>query len=218
MDFFTTGNAVGRRDEREKFAWVDFWMWGAIIFEMTRSHNLVFFTVLALVLLGLRYWGDEETKDAGSSGSSNTATESEQGAENDSLEAEQGSRLRVAEREESTRSKLITTASGLQYEILAEGEGDPPGPSDTVEVHYEGTLEDGTIFDSSYQRGRAAAFPLNAVIGGWTEGLQLMKPGAKYRFIIPPELAYGEKGAGQSIPGGATLTFEVELLSVKTRN
>ena len=111
------------------------------------------------------------------------------------------------------RSDVVTTESGLQYETLVEGEGDFPGPKSTVTVHYVGTLEDGTVFDSSRKRGRAASFPLNAVIPGWTEGLQLMKEGGITRFTIPPDLAYGERGAAGSIPANATLTFEVELLS-----
>lgn len=110
--------------------------------------------------------------------------------------------------------RVTTTGSGLQYEILEEGEGDSPGPKDRVKVHYQGTLEDGTVFDSSIDRGEPAVFPLNAVIPGWTEGLQLMKPGAKFRFVIPPDLAYGDGGAGV-IPAGATLIFEVELLAVE---
>ena len=84
-----------------------------------------------------------------------------------------------------------------------------------MKVHYHGTLEDGTVFDSSIDRGQPAVFPLNAVIAGWTEGLQLMKPGAKYCFIIPQDLAYGDRGAGEVVPAGATLKFEVELISVE---
>lgn len=111
--------------------------------------------------------------------------------------------------------RVTTTDSGLQYEVLEKGEGDSPGPRDQVEVHYEGRLEDGTVFDSSYERNSPAIFPLNAVIKGWTEGLQFMKPGARYRFTIPSHLAYGDKGAGALIEAGATLIFEVELIAVK---
>lgn len=107
------------------------------------------------------------------------------------------------------------TASGLQYEVLTEGKGKKPTAEDTVEVHYRGTLLNGTEFDSSYKRKESISFPLNGVIKGWTEGLQLMKEGAKYKFYIPSELAYGERGAGQNIPPHATLIFEVELLKVK---
>jgi FKBP-type peptidyl-prolyl cis-trans isomerase FkpA/FKBP-type peptidyl-prolyl cis-trans isomerase FklB len=110
---------------------------------------------------------------------------------------------------------VVTTASGLQYQVIREGTGPKPAASDAVLVHYEGRLLDGTVFDSSYQRGQPAAFPLNAVIPGWTEGVQLMATGSKYRFTVPPELAYGSAGAGGVIPPGAVLEFDVELLAVK---
>lgn len=109
---------------------------------------------------------------------------------------------------------VVTTQSGLQYEVLTEGTGKSPKASDTVRCHYEGRLLDGTIFDSSYQRNQPADFGLNQVIAGWTEGVQLMKEGAKYRFYIPYNLAYGEQGAGGSIPPYATLIFDVELVKV----
>jgi FKBP-type peptidyl-prolyl cis-trans isomerase len=108
-----------------------------------------------------------------------------------------------------------TTASGLQYKVLDEGYGTKPKANHTVTVHYRGTLIDGTEFDSSYKRGEPISFALNRVIAGWTEGLQLMKTGAKYEFYIPYNLAYGERGAGGVIPPYATLIFEVELLEVK---
>ncbi len=117
--------------------------------------------------------------------------------------------------ENGKKEGVITTASGLQYQILREGNGQSPKATDTVECHYEGTLIDGTKFDSSYDRGQTATFPLNQVIAGWTEGLQLMKEGGKYRFFIPYELGYGERGAGASIPPFSTLVFDVELVSVK---
>lgn len=115
------------------------------------------------------------------------------------------------------RPEVTTTASGLQYEMLEEGAagGAMPSASDTVTVHYHGTLIDGTVFDSSVQRDEPASFPLNGVISGWTEGLQLMKVGDKFRFFIPPELAYGANGAGQLIGPNATLIFDVELLDVQ---
>lgn len=115
------------------------------------------------------------------------------------------------------RSGVKITASGLQYEVLTEGEGESPIATDRVAVHYEGRLTDGTVFDSSYQRGEPAVFPLNQVIPGWTEGLQLMKPGAKYRFTLPPELGYGAQGAGGVIPPNAVLQFDVELLAIAPR-
>jgi FKBP-type peptidyl-prolyl cis-trans isomerase FkpA len=106
------------------------------------------------------------------------------------------------------------TDSGLVYEMLKEGTGKSPKATDTVEVHYHGTLINGEVFDSSVQRGKTIQFPLNRVIKGWTEGLQLMKEGGKIRLVIPSELAYGEAGAPPKIPGGSTLIFEVELFKV----
>lgn len=111
--------------------------------------------------------------------------------------------------------KVTTTASGLQYEVLVEGSGPKPSATSTVTVHYKGTLTDGKVFDSSYDRGRPASFPLNRVIKGWTEGLQLMNKGAKYRLTIPPDLGYGAAGAPGAIPPNATLVFEVELLDFR---
>ena len=115
--------------------------------------------------------------------------------------------------ENAKKTGVKTTASGLQYEVLREGTGASPKPSDTVEVHYEGKLIDGTVFDSSIARNQTASFRLDQVIPGWTEGVQLMKEGAKYRFVIPSDKGYGEMGAG-SIPPNAVLVFEVELIKV----
>jgi FKBP-type peptidyl-prolyl cis-trans isomerase len=108
-----------------------------------------------------------------------------------------------------------TTASGLEYKVLKEGTGAQPKATDMVTVNYRGTLIDGTEFDSSYKRGQPATFPLNGVIKGWTEGLQLMKAGSKYQFFVPSNLAYGERAVGGDIAPNATLIFEVELLEVK---
>jgi FKBP-type peptidyl-prolyl cis-trans isomerase len=109
---------------------------------------------------------------------------------------------------------IKTTPSGLQYKVIVEGTVIKPAATDKVEVHYEGTLLDGTVFDSSVKRGQSITFGLNQVIKGWTEGVQLMSEGAKYIFYIPSDLAYGDRGAGGSVPGGSTLIFEVELIKV----
>ena len=109
---------------------------------------------------------------------------------------------------------VVVLPSGLQYQVLKEGNGKKPSSTDQAKCHYEGTLIDGTIFDSSYQRNEPATFGLNQVIAGWTEGVQLMSEGAKYRFFIPYNLAYGERGAGAQIPPFAALVFDVELLKV----
>ena len=116
--------------------------------------------------------------------------------------------------EMSGREAVQTTESGLQYVVMEPGEGDSPVAEDSVEVHYEGRLIDDTVFDSSFERGQTVTFGLTQVIPGWTEGLQLMKPGSKFKFIIPPELGYGEGGAGQMIGPNATLLFDVELIAV----
>jgi FKBP-type peptidyl-prolyl cis-trans isomerase FklB len=116
--------------------------------------------------------------------------------------------------ENAKRDGVVTTATGLQYEVLKEGSGDSPKETDNVTVHYHGTLIDGTVFDSSVDRGQPATFPVNGVIPGWVEALQLMNPGAKYKLFIPSNLAYGERGAGGAIGPNATLVFEVELISI----
>lgn len=116
--------------------------------------------------------------------------------------------------ENAKKEGVVVTASGLQYQVITEGTGKQPSATDVVRCHYEGTLIDGTVFDSSYKRGEPADFGLNQVIAGWTEGVALMKEGAKYRFFIPYQLAYGERGAGQMIPPCAALIFDVELIKV----
>ncbi len=116
--------------------------------------------------------------------------------------------------ENAKKAGVTTTASGLQYEVLKMGEGPKPVATDKVTVHYHGTLTDGKVFDSSVDRGEPATFPLNGVITGWTEALQLMPVGSKFRIYLPSDLAYGERGAGQLIGPHATLIFEVELLSI----
>ncbi|MEO6833135.1 MAG: FKBP-type peptidyl-prolyl cis-trans isomerase, partial [Chitinophagaceae bacterium] len=116
--------------------------------------------------------------------------------------------------ENAKREGVITTPSGLQYEILQEGTGEKPGPTTRVTVHYEGSLSNGNVFDSSYKRGQPATFGVNQVITGWTEALQMMPVGSKWRLFIPSELGYGSRGAGGSIPPNAALVFDVELLSM----
>jgi FKBP-type peptidyl-prolyl cis-trans isomerase FklB len=116
--------------------------------------------------------------------------------------------------ENGKKDGVVTLPSGLQYQVLKEGNGKKPKATDKVKCHYEGFLIDGTVFDSSVQRGEPAVFGLQQVIAGWTEGLQLMQEGAKYRFFIPYRLAYGEGGAGAMIPPFATLIFDVELIEV----
>ncbi len=116
--------------------------------------------------------------------------------------------------ENAKNDSVVQTESGLQYMVLKEGTGAKPGPTDNVTVHYTGRLLDGTVFDSSMD-GEPATFPLNRVIAGWTEGLQLMSEGAKYRLFIPSELAYGENGAGDKILPNSTLIFDVELIKVE---
>ena len=117
--------------------------------------------------------------------------------------------------ENKGKEGVKATASGLQYKVIRAGTGSSPTADNTVEVHYRGTLIDGKEFDSSYSRNQTAVFPVSGVIPGWTEGLQLMKEGGKYMLFVPPDLAYGERGAGRDIGPNATLIFEVELISVQ---
>ena len=143
----------------------------------------------------------------------------EQEAKQRAAMAENGKKLKAEGEaylaENAKKNGVITTASGLQYTVIKEGTGKSPKATDTVVCHYEGFLTNGTVFDSSIQRGEPAAFPLNGVIAGWTEGLQLMKEGGKNRFFIPYHLAYGEAGAAGAIPPYAALIFDVELIEVK---
>ena len=143
----------------------------------------------------------------------------EQEAKQQAATAEAGKAAKAAGEaflaENGKKDGVVTLPSGLQYQVLKEGDGKKPSAADQVVCHYEGTLIDGTVFDSSYQRNQPATFGLNQVIAGWTEGVQLMQEGAKYRFFIPYNLAYGERGAGAQIPPFAALVFDVELIEVK---
>lgn len=143
----------------------------------------------------------------------------EQEAKQQAAAAEAGKAAKAAGEaflaENGKKDGVVTLPSGLQYQVLKEGDGKKPSATDQVVCHYEGTLIDGTVFDSSYQRNQPATFGLNQVIAGWTEGVQLMQEGAKYRFFIPYNLAYGERGAGTQIPPFAALVFDVELIEVK---
>ena len=143
----------------------------------------------------------------------------EQEAKQQAAAAEAGKAAKAAGEaflaENGKKDGVVTLPSGLQYQVLKEGDGKKPSATDQVVCHYEGTLIDGTVFDSSYQRNQPATFGLNQVIAGWTEGVQLMQEGAKYRFFIPYNLAYGERGAGAQIPPFAALVFDVELIEVK---
>ena len=120
-------------------------------------------------------------------------------------------------KENAAKSDVKTTASGLQYKVIKEGKGAIPKATDKVKVHYKGTLLNGTVFDSSYDRGESAVFGVNRVIKGWTEALQLMKVGAKYELYIPYEIGYGVGGAGEKIPPFSNLIFEVELISIESK-
>ena len=139
--------------------------------------------------------------------------------ENKKKREEVGAMLKLAGEQfladNAKKQGITVTASGLQYEVLTEGSGRQPKATDSVKCHYEGRLIDGTVFDSSYRRNAPATFGLNQVIAGWTEGVQLMKEGAKYRFYIPYNLAYGANGAGDSIPPYSALIFDVELITIE---
>lgn len=141
----------------------------------------------------------KQAKDAAEAGTKNSA-------EGEKFLAENGK-----------RKEVTTTASGLQYEVLKAGDGEKPGPTDTVTVHYHGTLVNGKVFDSSVDRGEPVSFPVNGVIKGWTEALQLMPVGSKWKLFIPAKLAYGERGAGQDIGPNSTLIFTVDLLKVEKK-
>ncbi len=153
---------------------------------------VVFVALIGIVIMGAALFVSSQSNQAGNN-------------------QDEGVALMARQAEEGN---VQTTASGLQYEVITEGDGARPVASDTVLVHYRGTLIDGTEFDSSYSRNQPISFPLNGVIPGWTEGVQLMTVGSTYRFTIPPNLAYGAGGVPGVIPPNSTLIFEVELLEI----
>ena len=159
-----------------------------------------------------------ETGVSESTGTAETTPETVEAVESEDVQAAQPATPAEAGRaflaENAERDGVVTTASGLQYEVLASGDGASPGPTDTVTTHYHGTFVDGRVFDSSVQRGTPASFPVDRVIKGWTEALQMMRVGDKWKIVCPPDLAYGEQGRS-GIPPSSTLIFEVELLEVK---
>jgi FKBP-type peptidyl-prolyl cis-trans isomerase len=168
-----------------------------------RIHSLTAAAALGLVALGC----NKEAQSTPDKDKSATATQSSP------VPIAPGA---TANAPSAASNGLVTTASGLQYQVLKRGAGTvSPKPTDTVNVHYHGTLLDGTVFDSSVERGQPISFPLNGVIKGWTEGLQLMKVGDKFKFVIPPYLAYGENSPSPKIPANSALQFEVELLGIQ---
>ena len=170
--------------------------------------KFLFSAIAAMLMMGMASCGGNTESSEATETTEETAPDSgEQIKDNLTLGRE------VLE-ENAKNDSVVQTESGLQYMVLKEGTGAKPGPTDNVTVHYTGRLLDGTVFDSSVD-GEPATFPLNKVIPGWTEGLQLMSEGAKYRLFIPSELAYGENGAGDKILPNSTLIFDVELIKVE---
>lgn len=191
-----------------------------IDYEMRmKIRDIVIVLGLLAAAAALFFWPEGETEPGKDSGSEVTRSESGRTrSAGGAGRAGEGGKTSATRSDRVLRDQakiIVTTDSGLQYEVLTEGSGERPTLLSNVKVHYVGTLLDGTVFDSSRDRGAPAVFGLHGVIKGWGEGLQLMTPGSTYRFIIPPNLAYGSKGAGDSIPADATLEFEVELISIE---
>ena len=173
--------------------------------------KVLFMAIAALFMTGISSCGGNDTSTSTQDTEEVTASYGDDIKDNKTLGREF--------LEENAKNDSATqTASGLQYMVLKEGTGAQPGPTDEVTVHYTGRLISGTVFDSSVERGEPATFGLDKVIPGWTEGLQLMREGAKYRLFIPSELAYGEKGSGNQILPNSTLIFDVELIKVNKKN
>ena len=184
---------------------------------MKTSTSIIILVVTILFIGLIYYWSRGSVSPISTQVTDNTVqTSTEQAVTTDISPASTNSVSSISSLSKKTmESPTITTTSGLQYKVLKEGTGLKPTAKQTVEVNYEGRLTDGTVFDSSYQRGQSISFPLNQVIAGWTEGLQLMSVGSKYQFTIPGKLAYGASGIPGVIPPNATLVFDVELLSIK---
>ena len=174
--------------------------------------KVLFIAMAAILMSGMVSCGNKDN-------ASNTAETTEQAAPDYGQQIKDNKTLGREFMEQNAKNdSVVQTTSGLQYMVLKEGTGAKPGPTDMVTVHYTGRLLDGTVFDSSVERGEPATFPLDKVIPGWTEGLQLMSEGSKYRLFIPSELAYGSKGAGEQILPNSTLIFDVELIKVNNKN
>jgi FKBP-type peptidyl-prolyl cis-trans isomerase FklB len=172
---------------------------------------------LEAVIAGLRHWYEQQ-QSAAPDADLNPAFQRIQDRQKARAAELASKRLALAEqfmKANAERDEVTVTDSGLQYEVLESGSGESPGPSSTVVTHYHGTFVDGTVFDSSVERGAPAEFGVNQVIPGWTEALQLMSVGDKWRIACPPRLAYGEQGAGDSIPPNTALVFEIHLIEVK---
>lgn len=172
---------------------------------------------LQAVVAGMQHWYEQQ-QSLLADGELNPSYEAIKARQQAAAEAVAAQRQQLAEQFLTTnaaRPEVTTTASGLQYEVLEAGGGASPGPRSTVVTHYHGTFVDGTVFDSSVQRGEPAQFGVHQVIPAWTEALQLMGTGAKWRIACPPALAYGEQGAGDSIPPNTPLVFEIHLLEIR---
>ncbi len=172
---------------------------------------------LEAVMAGIRHWYEHQ-QAALSDEEINPSYQVIQARQQAAAAEQAGKRQALAEQfiaANAAREEVSTTASGLQYEVLEEGSGAKPGPQSTVVTHYHGTFIDGTVFDSSVQRGEPAEFGVHQVIPGWTEALQMMSVGDKWRIACPPKLAYGEQGAGDSIPPNTPLVFEIHLIEIK---
>ncbi len=169
------------------------------------------------VVAGLRHWYEHQ-QSAAADADLNPAFQRIQDRQKARAAKLASKRLALAEQfmqANAARDEVTVTDSGLQYEVLESGSGERPGPGSTVVTHYHGTFVDGTVFDSSVERGAPAEFGVNQVIPGWTEALQLMSVGDKWRIACPPKLAYGEQGAGDSIPPNTALVFEIHLIEIK---